>query len=37
MSDNKRALQFNKAFGYMMQKGEENKVKQWLTLTMERY
>jgi RimJ/RimL family protein N-acetyltransferase len=37
MSDNKRALQFNKAFGYIMQEGEENKVKQRLTLTKERY
>jgi RimJ/RimL family protein N-acetyltransferase len=37
MANNKRALRFNKAFGYVLAEGEENKEKQRYILTKERY
>ena len=37
MANNKRALRFNKAFGYMMDADQKEKEKQRHTLTKERY
>jgi len=37
MANNKRALRFNKAFGYMMESDQKEKEKQRYTLTKERY